>query len=399
MPDRLNRIGHRQGGRHLSVPMTSDTSHERFEGIELLRFLLALGVVIFHYYFWAPHKELIQYPPLRANSLVYLMFGVEAFFAVSGFVIVLSAANRRPLEFLIARAARLGPTLLVASSITLSAYFLLGAQPRVTGAGIEYFHSILFFPLARLGTGLDPSLWSLSFEIRFYLLIFLCMYLCDVPRHALKIAICLILYDFARTAIPAATGHPFPTRLDYFKDYASFFVIGMLLYHRHRTGRTGPVWIASLLAAVALGAVRATRILTNMYDLSLHLGHVHLWEGALVTLAILLLMRGSMQPVRSPVLAGVFRTAGRASYPLYVVHQLCGYWILNFCADRLHIRVDLRPLVVFGMVALSLGYGNWLEPALIRLYKGVLIDGAAIVASLRFPRSVLARMRAQAAER
>src|SRR5579884_4027712 len=144
------------------MPQTIATRHERFDGIELLRFVLALGVVIFHYYFWAPHKGLIAYAPptSRGDALVYFMFGVEAFFAVSGFVIILSAANRRPIDFLIARAARLGPTLLAASSITMITYILLGVPPHIADAGTEYLHSILFFPLARLGTGLDPSLWS-----------------------------------------------------------------------------------------------------------------------------------------------------------------------------------------------------------------------------------------------
>ncbi len=373
--------------------MTTNSRHERFEGIELLRFVLALGVVFFHYYFWAPHKSLIRYASPQSDALVYLMFGVEAFFVVSGFVILLSTANRRPLEFLIARIARLGPTLLVASSATLALYFLLGAQPRVVRADIEYFHSILFFPLARLGTGLDPSLWSLSFEIRFYLLIFVCMLFLDVRRRALGIAIALLAYDFARTVVPIATGHPFPTHLDYFKDYASFFVVGMLLYHRHATGRTGPLWIASFAAALALSSVRATRLLTNMYDLSLHLGHVHLWQGILIELAILLLMVGSMQTVRSSTLRMLFRTLGRASYPLYVIHQLCGYWILNVCSNRTHSTIDLRPLVILTVAGVSLAYGNWLEPTLIRLYRTVLTDAVGIVARLSVRSSLRDRPR------
>jgi peptidoglycan/LPS O-acetylase OafA/YrhL len=367
--------------------MAADTRHERFEGIELLRFVLALGVVFFHYYFWAPREGLIHNTP-GAGELVYLMLGVEAFFAVSGFVIILTAANRRPFEFLIARAARLGPTLLVASSLTLALYFLLGVQPRVASAAFEYIRSILFFPLARLGSGLDPSLWSLSFEIRFYLLIFVCMWLFDVRRHALAIAIGLLLYDFVRTALPAVTGHPFPARLDYFKDYTSFFVIGMLLYHRHVTGRSGPVWVASLVAVVLLTAVSTTRILSNMYDLTLHIGRIYLWQGAVVALVIPLVLAASMQSVRRPWLAVVFRTAGRASYPLYLVHQLCGYWILNFAVQHLHSHIDLRLPVVVGMVVLSIIYGNWFEPTLIRLYKGVLVDATGVVAGLlprRFP--------------
>ena len=361
------------------------SSPERFEGVELLRFVLSLGVVIFHYYFWAPQKHLIDYAS-GSNPMVFLMFGVEAFFAASGFVIVLSAAGRKPLEFLTARAARLGPTLLVASSITLSLYFLLDMKPRVDGAGLEYFRSILFFPLARLGSGLDPSLWSLTFEIRFYILIFVCMFFLDVRKSALWMAIALLAYDFARTSLPVLIHHPFPTRLDYFKTYASFFVIGMLLYHRHVKGRSEPLWIAAMLAALALAAVRATTLLDNMFNLSLHLGAVHLWQGALVSLSILVLMVLAMQPVRSTVACRAFRVLGRSSYPLYVIHQLCGYWILNYCDERLHLNVDLRPPVMLVMLVLALAFGNWAEPTLIRHYKKVLVDATRILSIAIPPR-------------
>ncbi len=119
-----------------------------------------------------------------------------------------------------------------------------------------------------------------------------------------------------------------------------------------------------------------------MFDLTLRLGKVHYWQGAAVALVLPVLLMASMQSVRVPTLAVICRTAGRASYPLYVLHQLCGYWILNFAVQYLHTRSDLRLVVVLGMVALSLIYGNWLEPKLVRLYKNVLVDATDIIAGL-----------------
>ena len=98
--------------------MREGSSSERLEGVELLRFVLAFGVVIYHYYYFGPHMRLIALPPIDGIGLDALMFGVEAFFAVSGLVILISTARRSAIDFLIARIARLGPTLLVASSFT-----------------------------------------------------------------------------------------------------------------------------------------------------------------------------------------------------------------------------------------------------------------------------------------
>src|SRR5262249_18293808 len=78
-----------------------------------------------------------------------------------------------------------------------------------------------------------------------------------------------------------------------------------------------------------------------------------------------------------------FRTAGSASYPLYVVHGLCGYWILNYCTEHLRSDIDLRLPVMLAMVALSMAYGNWVEPALIQLYRDNLTGAAIRIARLR----------------
>jgi peptidoglycan/LPS O-acetylase OafA/YrhL len=359
--------------------MSDRTAHERFEFIELLRFALALGVVIYHYYFWGPHEKLIRFAPIDGFGLGYLMFGVEAFFAVSGFVIVLSTAKRTPIEFFVARMARLGPTLLVASTVTLCAYYLIPEQPRISGIDSEYLHSISLLPLVRLGGGLDPSLWSLSFEIRFYLLIFVCMIFFDVQKHALKVAIGMLTYDAGRLLASHLFGHPIPSRLDLFRDYAPFFVIGILLYYRHAVGRPGPTWIAALAAAIALSCIRAFQELSRVNDLSLRLGPVHFWEGAAVACVIVTLMAVSVRGVRRPTLAAVFAVAGRASYPLYVVHQLCGYWLVNLCTERLHLHLDVRPIVLVVMVAASAVFGSRLEPHLIAVYRKSMTEASRVL--------------------
>lgn len=369
--------------------MSKRSNAERLEGVELLRFVLALGVVVYHFYFFGPHMRLIPLASVDGFGLDTLMFGVEAFFAVSGLVIVLSTANRTPVEFMLARCSRLGPTLLVASTLTLVAYYTLNVQPRLSGAGLKYLVSITFFPLAGLSGGLDPSLWSLSFEIRFYFLVFLCMFLFDVRKNALWLAVGLLSYDAIRLVSSWLIVGGLPSRIDPLRDYASFFALGILLYHRRAARASGPLFVFAMGSAVALGAIRITQLFDNMNSLTLHLGHVAFWQGALVEGAILIMMFASLLPVRLAPLAKAFRISGRASYPLYVVHQLCGYWVINFLAQRMHWHVDSRPLVIAVLVAISLVFGNLLEPPLIRLYRNVLKEAVGILA-YRVPRSVTA---------
>jgi peptidoglycan/LPS O-acetylase OafA/YrhL len=349
--------------------MGNKPTNERFELIELLRFGLALGVVVYHYYFWAPHAGIISSVPVDGLGLGYLLFGVETFFAVSGFVIVLSTAGRTPIEFFVARMARLGPTLLVASSLTLSVYYLLGTTPRLHGALAEYVHSVTLLPLARRSGELDWSLWSLSFEIRFYLLIFVCMFLFDVRRHAFKIGAAFVACDALRLVFSLLSSGPMPTILNLFGDYAPFFATGIFLYNRHATKRAGLPWIVAMAATLVLSSIRATHELTRVNVSTLHLQPVHYWQGLAVAGAILLTMTACVQELHSPRLARLSRAAGRASYPLYVVHQLCGYWILNFTVRKLGTAFDPRPVVLVSVVALALFFGNRIEPGMIAAYR------------------------------
>lgn len=366
---------------------------ERLEGVEMLRFVLAFCVVVYHYYFFGPHTKLIPFAPLDGWGLGYLMFGVEAFFAVSGLVIVLSTARRTPVDFMIARMARLGPTLLVASTVTLLTYHLLDVDPRVPGSGIKYLVSITFFPLARLSGGLDPSLWSLSFEIRFYVLIFICMFWFNVRQHALPVATVMLAYDAIRLVLPVLLGRPFPASLDVLRDYAPFFALGILLYHRHVTRTTGPAFMTVASVALVLGCIRCAQLLERMNHLTLHLGPASFWQGILAETLIVSALLCSLGSVRSAWLARLFRVLGRASYPLYAVHQLCGYWMLNFSVQHLHLQFDVRPVVVAFMVGSSVTFGNWVEPRLIRLYRTTLQSAYTTAAALLPRRTLLALAR------
>ena len=375
--------------------MREGSSSERLEGVELLRFVLAFGVVIYHYYYFGPHMRLIALPPIDGIGLDALMFGVEAFFAVSGLVILISTARRSAIDFLIARIARLGPTLLVASSFTLLVYYLLRIPPDLSGIGLKYLVSITFFPLVRLSGGLDPSLWSLSFEIRFYILVFALMLFVNVRDNALRIAIVLLAYDATRLLAPLVFGASIPTRLDVLRDYAPFFALGILLYHRHTTKGAGRVFMSAMIVSFTLGSIRCTQLLEQMDNVTLRVGHIHYWQGLLIESGIVVAMILSVRCIRSARLAAFCRTAGRASYPLYVAHQLCGYWVVNFLWARVHVSFDPRPLVVVAMVLLALLFGNTLEPRLIAAYRRLLHEAAGTLSSLMPKKLTLALARPQ----
>ena len=98
---------------------------QRLAYLELLRFLLALAVVVYHYFYWGPSAGIV--PAVSVAAIVpFFILAVPVFFIVSGFVISFSAENRSNADFAVARFARLGPTLLVCSTITFIVLSIAG---------------------------------------------------------------------------------------------------------------------------------------------------------------------------------------------------------------------------------------------------------------------------------
>ena len=84
---------------------------ERYYEIDLLRFLAAVGVMLFHYTFRgyaADDLSPLEFP-LLAEVFKYGSLGVDLFFIISGFVILLTAYNRDAVSFTISRIIRIYP--------------------------------------------------------------------------------------------------------------------------------------------------------------------------------------------------------------------------------------------------------------------------------------------------
>src|ERR1019366_5159909 len=111
----------RQPGRHRARrPAAGVTAgRDRLYEIDLLRITAALAVVLYHYTFsgYAGHLTSIAFPAL-SHVTRYGYLGVDMFFTISGFVVLLSAWGRRPHEFVISRIVRLYPAYWVAVTIT-----------------------------------------------------------------------------------------------------------------------------------------------------------------------------------------------------------------------------------------------------------------------------------------
>jgi peptidoglycan/LPS O-acetylase OafA/YrhL len=109
------------------APSVADAMARPRNGFTAIRLMLALAVVVSHA-FSVTSGEVMDEPLARSTGFTLGEHAVNGFFAISGFLVAMSFDRRRWRDFLIARALRIAPGLIVA---TLAVGLLLGAA--VTG--------------------------------------------------------------------------------------------------------------------------------------------------------------------------------------------------------------------------------------------------------------------------
>ena len=181
-----------------------------------------------------------------APVLIYGFLGVEVFFLISGFVILMSSWGRTVREFAASRAARLYPALwagVVITSVVAVALPVSGGLPftRLPDTGDLLVNlTMLAEPL---NTPLvDTVYWTLWAELRFYLIV-ACVLAAGLTDRRVRLlgtvwlAAALVMPAFPGAALEGVV----------MAGYAPYFIGGMTLFLLRRDRRDAWSWL--LLAA------------------------------------------------------------------------------------------------------------------------------------------------------
>lgn len=336
---------------------------EEITGVQYLRGLAALGVVVFHAHgtVWrSEHHD----APLRGGLLEGGHVGVDLFFIVSGFILTFvsldgpglaPAVSRR--AFLARRFVRIVPLMWIA--------VLSYAALRIVAVGLadwpEYVSALLLLPL---GDVKPETIWTLRQELIFYLLFVFAML--GPRRRPWLLALWLALAAATMAAYVAASHGllapallhiaPLATLLILFHSVAIEFAAGMgiaMLYLRRGRGRAirlpvDPLWVLALgfLAAMAFASL-------------LKLGYPRAVLVPLLALPLVLLVYLGVHAVCPPGAArSVGRMLGNASYAIYLFHPhviSVGsnlWWRLGLPASTWVTVAALSLLAVLAGVAL-----------------------------------------------
>jgi peptidoglycan/LPS O-acetylase OafA/YrhL len=168
-----------------SPPRPSDTDY--YHGVDLLRGLAAMAVVLFHYLnFFIPagatdavanFHDLEPLHQMLWPFYQYGLFAVQLFWLISGFVFAAVYAGRttKPGKFFINRFARLYPlhfvTLLVVAGLQIGRFHALGNFQTYQFNDLYHFVLNLFFASSwglELGMSFNGPIWSVSVEVAIY---------------------------------------------------------------------------------------------------------------------------------------------------------------------------------------------------------------------------------------
>jgi peptidoglycan/LPS O-acetylase OafA/YrhL len=320
---------------------------QRLALVDGLRLVAAVVVVLFHYTAWhhghwgmEPAKN--AWPELSKFTLFGNM-GVQLFFIISGFVILLSSYGKRPAQFIGSRVGRLFPAYW--SAVLLTGVLVLFIWPEVGGA-VTISDWAVNLTMVQQGLGIphvDGVYWTLWAELRFYAWILLLMLLgWQTPRKLLAFA---ALWPVAGLLAPVLPGNWEQQWL--VAEHAPLFAGGMALFLVYRFGHTPARW-----AVLALNVVLASYHtgVTGPREAAELVGYVvpqqTYWAivvGLFALVAVLVLT--PLRSVNAPGLA----LAGALTYPVYLLHQVWGWWLIDLLSPALP-----RPLVLALVLAIVL---------------------------------------------
>ncbi|WP_350286175.1 acyltransferase [uncultured Croceitalea sp.] len=300
----------------------------RLYQIDLFRFFAAVYVLFFHYGFRA-HVTEINGPDYGFLSpfFQYGYLGVDLFFIISGFVILMSAQNTNLVGFIISRISRLYPAYWVGIILTTITIVLFGTDLFSIGwkqflINLTMFQSFVGVP------HIDGVYWSLAIELKFYFLIALLLFFKKI-KHIKVLGILLLSISLCSLIVPYAST-PIYLKLLYFVTFpkwSPYFVAGMFMFLLNKDKENKWNYIFVLISFL----LSLQHSLLRGEELELKYGAAfNDWAIIVIVafsyLAMFLVAFGKLKTINKK---GYLRL-GVLTYPLYLIHQNIGYIAMNY---------------------------------------------------------------------
>jgi peptidoglycan/LPS O-acetylase OafA/YrhL len=291
----------------------------RLHGLDSLRGLAAMTVVLYHY--TVGYSLVVQqHQPGLLLEFANGHFAVDLFFVISGFVILMTLERSSSLaDFAVSRFARLWPPYIACATFTASVIVLLHFNPMKLTLKDALLNSLMMNKALGI-VPIDPSYWTLTCEVLFYAGVAVSFFLLRIRRIEWAcipwLAVSFLTqwsnFDDRHVRVAVVLG----------TDFCQFFVLGMMIYLITQRRNT---WLTTFTASLAY--------FLNLFGPDFNPGNLKLWQFMLMSAAFPLAVWFVAE--RKPRFLNVWPLLflGEISYSLYLVHQIAGYWVIRKLED------------------------------------------------------------------
>lgn len=322
-----------------------------------LRGVAILMVILFHAY--VRSSEFVPYGN-KYSEIVFFKYGwlgVQLFFMISGFVILMTLEKTTNfLQFMYHRWRRLFPAMLIVSILVFTTARVVFPErpdgipvPRDLLPGLTFMDNNALSRIFHSPQGLlEEDFWSLFVEVKFYVIFGIIFFALGT-----NMAIAGLIGLFVWYILTSPFVDPFSTAYS-----MGWFASGAMYYLYFKTGRGKWLWMGMLMALVSAAFV--------------HRGmHAKLAE---IMMSLFFMAVMMSERLRSIISSRFLLFLGFVSYPLYLVHENMmislivkfGRWV-PFMPNFL---LPIIPIVI--VVAIAWIVARYAEPGLRNILRGIL---------------------------
>lgn len=312
--------------------LPSLSEHGRISGLDALRGLAALGVVLTH--FTSTYFVIYRLPKPQI-SVDCGREAVHLFFIISGFVILMTLdRSKRVADFAVSRFARLFPVFWACVGVTYIVVHLAALPNRQTTLP-QALLNLSMMPSFVGAPAVDVVYWTLTIELCFYIVMAAILgfrlrrYLPGIVTGFIALGIIDYLFNLEKV-IPNGG---YRLRHLFILEYWHLFFLGIIIYELRRSRQW---WhLPGLLLCAGVAFMR----------------HGGLGGGIVCAAAALVYMATTYT---IPVLSNrVLLYLGMISYALYLVHANVGYVVLRMCYRFGAPHVIAIPTAIAVVIALA----------------------------------------------
>ena len=328
--------------------------------LDLFRFLAALSIVFFHYFFRGYAQGNMS--NLNFNVLGHIFkygyLGVNLFFIISGFVIPISIQHKSLSKFITSRISRLYPTYWVSAFLTFIITILFGA-PRFTAELKQLIINLSMFQNYIGAKNIDEVYWTLFIEMKFYLFIIAPYLLINKLKH-FKLDYLIYFWTVLSVLYLFKKDISIIQRVDYWLilSWSSYFISGLLFFKIY-SEKIKFKYIALLIISLSLSlhhSLSRAKIFEVYYNTTLNPSIV----GLIIISFYILLFLVSINKLKLINSPNIF-TLGSLTYPLYLMHQNIGFIAFNNLSEHLNKYILVTSVIIF-MIITSYLLSKFYEP-------------------------------------